>query len=291
MRTLRLGTVLIAALLAVSPSFAEETEGTVTQKKKKSRMWFPPSDFYPRYIADPLRSQNALTLQWLPHTELYDTTAARFGLRLGGEFGIYRWHPEGQPNLGWQLSFEGGFAGQFDIGYSWDNTGWDGFYGLLLAWKPKENLGFRVGSRHDSSHIGDEYSERTGIQRNHYTREEGVLGVAWEIMPRWVLYSELGYGNGYAGSVTATVQGGTQYIGEQTYWKDRASFFCAFNARTYEESDWRTRITVQVGFLVPVGNRSANHRVAIEAGLGRSVLGQFAHLDENWVGIGWFYDF
>ncbi len=283
-------TLLLLTALA-QPAVAADDETTEDNQTKKTSRWFPANDFYPRYYADPLRPQNALTLQWLAHTEIPDTTASRFGLRLGGAFGIYRWHKEATPNLGWQLSFEGGFAGQFDIGYSWDSVGWDGFYGLILAWKPKENLGFRFGSQHDSSHIGDEYSERTGQKRIHYTREEAVAGVSWEIMPRWVLYGELGYGNGYAGSLTATVQGGTQYISEQTYWKNRSSFFVAFNARSYEESDWRTRVTVQTGFLVPVGTRSSVYRVAIEAGLGRSVLGQFAHLDENWVAIGWYYDF
>ena len=285
----------IAVLLALiafghQARAADETESENVETKRASR-WFPANDFYPRYYADPLRPQNAITIQWLAHTEIPDTTSARFGLRLGGGFGIYRWHKEETPHLGWQLTFEGGFAGQFDIGYSWDNVGWDGFYGLILAWKPKENLGFRFGTQHDSSHIGDEYSELTGQKRIHYTREEAIAGVSWEIMPRWILYSDLGYGNGYAGSLTATVQGGTQYISEQTYWKNRSSFFVAFNARTYEESDWRTRVTVQTGFLVPVGPRSSVFRVAIEAGLGRSILGQFAQYDENWVGIGWYYDF
>ncbi len=45
----------------------EEPEQDPTQKR--TGIWFPPNDFYPRYVADPLRPQNALTIQWLPHTE------------------------------------------------------------------------------------------------------------------------------------------------------------------------------------------------------------------------------
>jgi hypothetical protein len=280
-----------AALLLVPPAFGDDESTDNEALRKKRGIWFPPNDFYPRYIADPLRPQNALTIQWLPHTEVFDTTATRFGLRTGGTLGIYRWHPEGEPNRGWQLNFEGGMSAQFDIGYSFDNTGWDGFYGLTLAWKPTDRLGFRIGSQHDSSHIGDEYSDRTGIQRVKYTREDAILGVSWDLMPRWVLYSELGYGNGYSGTVTATIQVGTQYNSELKYWKNRAAFFVAFNSRSYEESDWRTRVTIQTGYMIPVGNRNSVHRLAIEAGLGRSVMGQFAHLDESWVAIGWFYDF
>jgi len=291
----RLHRILSAAacvtLISLSPATAQEEKPEEDPLHKETGFWFPPNDFYPRYVADPLRPQNALTIQWLPHTEVPDTNAARFGLRTGGALGIYRWHPKGDPNRGWQLTFEGGMSAQFDIGYSFDNTGWDGFYGLTLAWKPTDRLGFRIGSKHDSSHIGDEYSVRTGIQRIHYTREDAILGVSWEMMPRWVLYSELGYGNGYAGSVTATIQVGTQYNTERTYWKNRASYFVAFDSISYEESDWRTRVTIQTGYMIPVGNRSSVHRIAIEAGLGRSVMGQFAKYDESWVAIGWFYDF
>ena len=283
--------VACTTLFSFPPATAEDEKPEQDPTHKRTGTWFPPNDFYPRYFADPLRPQNALTIQWLPHTELFDTTAGRFGLRTGGTFGIYRWHPESDPSRGWQLSFEGGISAQFDMGYSWDSTGWDGFYGLTLAWKPTDKLGFRIGSQHDSSHIGDEYSDRTGIQRVKYTREDAILGVSWEIMPRWVLYSELGYGNGYSGSVTATIQVGTQYNTVRKYWKNRASYFVAFNSRSYEESDWRTRLTIQTGYMIPVGNRSSVHRIAIEAGLGRSVMGQFAHLDESWVAIGWFYDF
>ena len=177
--------LLISSLLSVPTAIAAEEDLTDTpEKKKKVRVWFPPSNLYPRYIADSIRPQNALTLQWLADTEIPETGSGRFGLRLGGSLGITRSHPEGRPDVGLQLSFEGGFAGQFDMNYSWDNTGWDGFYGLYLSWMLTPDFGFRVGSQHNSSHIGDEYSERTGRKRIHYTREEGILGVTWRFTPR-----------------------------------------------------------------------------------------------------------
>jgi hypothetical protein len=230
-------------------------------------------------------------VQWLADTELIDTTNQRFGLRLGGNFGIYRWHPEGNPDVGWQLDFNGGFSGQFDIGYSWDNTGWDGFYGLVLTWRPSPELGFRIGSRHDSSHIGDEYMERIGQPRVKYTREEGILGVSWSFRPRWDLYGELGYGNGISGTVTARIQTGLQYISPRKHWKGRASWFTALDIQTYEETDWSTRLTAQIGYLIPIGDRSMQYRFAVEFGTGRSVMGQFHWDEETWLGVGWFVDF
>ena len=260
-------------------------------KKKKVGVWFPANDFYPAYIADPLRPQNALTLQWLSDTEIPEVGAHRFGLRLGGSFGIRRWHPEGEPDKGWQLNFEGGFAGQFDMDSSWENTGWDGFYGVYMNRMITPELGFRFGTQHDSSHIGDEYSERTGTERIHYTREEALIGVAWDVEPKTVLYSELGWGNGLRGGMTFRLQAGAQFISDQKYWKGRASHFAAIDFRTYEETDWSARLTVQAGYWIPVGDRSSAHRVALEYGTGRSVLGQFLWEKETWFALGWYYDF
>jgi hypothetical protein len=291
-RLIVLATVLCLGLCPAPPALAgDDDAGEVTDKKKKVKLWFPPGNFYPRYIADPLRPQNALTLQWLSNTEIPETGAARFGLRLGGNFGIYRWHPEGEPGKGWQINFEGGFAGQFDLEWSWDNTGWDGFYGLYLDRMLTPELGFRVGSQHNSSHIGDEYSERTGRERIHYTREEALIGVAWTFRPNTTFYSELGWGNGLRGSMTFRLESGLQWVSDRKYWRGRASRFAAIDLRTYEETDWSTRMTVQAGYWIPVGDRSSVHRVAFEYGTGRSVMGQFLWERETYFSFGWYYDF
>jgi len=293
-RSLYIGSavLLLFSFLSVQVAIASDEEQEATaEKKKKVGVWFPSNDFYPGYIADPLRPQNALTMQWLSDTEIPETGARRFGLRLGGSFGIRRWHPEGEPDKGWQLGFEGGFAGQFDLAWSWDNTAWDGYYGLYLSRMITPELGFRVGTQHDSSHIGDEYSERTGQKRIHYTREEGIFGASWRFRPYVTAYAEVGVGNGLAGSVTSRLQLGVQYISEKRFWRGRASHFAAFDIRTFEETDWSTRLTVQAGYWIPVGNRSSVYRVAIEYGTGRSVMGQFLWEKETWFAIGWYYDF
>jgi len=293
-RSLHIGFALLllfSFFLVSVTTAAEKEEDTPDKKKKKVGVWFPAADFYPRYIADPLRPQNALTIQWLSDTEIPETGAQRFGLRLGGSFGIRRWHPEGEPDKGWQLSFEGGFAGQFDITWSWDNTGWDGFYGLYMNRMITPELGFRFGSQHDSSHIGDEYSERTGTERIHYTREEALIGVAWKVQPRTTLYSELGWGNGLRGGMTFRFEAGAQFISDQKYWKGRASHFAAVDFRTYEETNWSARLTVQAGYWIPVGDRGAVNRIAFEYGTGRSVMGQFLWEKETWFALAWYYDF
>ncbi len=269
---------------------ADEGPSGTPGKTKKVGVWFPPADFYPRYVADPIRPQNALTVQWVGDTEVPETGGERFGLRLGGGLGIFRWHPEGKPDIGWQLSFEGGFAGQFDIEHEWDNTGWDGYYGIYLSRMLTPDLGFRIGTQHNSSHLGDEYAERTGRKRIDYTRQEVAGGVAWTFKPKWTLYSELGWGRGISDTKSFRLESGLQYITAQRFWKGRASRYTAIDIRTYEETDWSTRVTAQVGYWIPVGDRSSVHRLAIEFGNGRSVMGQFLWEKETWIGIGWYFD-
>jgi len=284
--------LLLSSLFSAPPAHAADDDPSdIPEKKKTVGEWLPTSDFFPRNIADPIRPQNAITFQWLADTEIPETGSGRFGLRLGGRLGIYRWHPEGEPDIGWQISFEGGFSGQFDTSHSWDNTGWDGFYGLYLSWMLTPEFGFRFGSQHNSSHIGDEYWNRTGRKPIHYTREEGILGVSWRFTPRWRTYGEIGYGNGLSGEPPWRIEGGLEWLSKQRYWKGRASRYAAIDIRTYQEIDWSTRVTSQAGLYIPVGNRSAVHRFAIELGTGRSVMGQFLRENETWLGIGWYYDF
>lgn len=134
----------------------------------------PEAGFNPLYIADPIRSQSALMLIGVPSSDIRETGHARFSLRLGGQLRIVAFHPDGDPDRGWQLDLEGGFFGHFDLGYSLDNIGWDGLFGLLLDYEPRPDLAFRFGTLHDSAHVGDEYAERTGRSRVGYTREEIV---------------------------------------------------------------------------------------------------------------------
>ncbi len=65
---------------------------------------------------------------------------------------------------------------------------------------------------------------------------------------------------------------------------------CHATAATYEETDWSTRFTAQVGYWIPVGTRGSVHRLALEFGTGRSVMGQFLWENETYSSIGWYYD-
>jgi hypothetical protein len=254
--------------------------------------WFPDAEFYPQYTADPLRPQSALKIVAMADSEIPETGSARFALHVGGRFGLVRWHPDGQPDLGWQLDFEGGFFGQFDIGNSLDSIGWDGLFGLYLSWRPQPGLGFRVGTKHDSAHVGDEYAERTGRQRIGFTREELVVGVSVGPAPRWKLYAEGGLGYGLEDfQKPGRVQVGVEVLGARRFWDGRVSWYAAADLQSFQESDWQLRSALQLGLLLPTGRGTGRYRLALELVHGRSVMGEFAFHDETSIGVGWYFDF
>jgi hypothetical protein len=251
----------------------------------------PPADFYPQYVADPLRSQSAVVVAHAPSTEIPDSGNPRVIVRLGGRFGLVRWHPEGEPERGWQIDFEGGFFGHFDADHTLDNIGWDGLFGLTVSYKPTSALGIRLGRLHDSAHLGDEYVERTGRERIGYTREEIVLGVSWAPTQRWRMYAEAGHGDG--GSELQQpwrFQVGAEHHGERRFFADRMGWYAAVDVRCFAERDWQPNTNAQLGLVLPTGRGTSRFRFAVELYSGRAVMGELSMHDETIVGLGWYFD-
>jgi len=288
-----LGLGLTSICLLASFSLAGEPAAS-PDPVPTAQVWefLPEAGFYPLYIADPLRPQSALMLIWVPSSEIPETGHARFSLRLGGQFPIVAFHPDRDPDRGWQLDFEGGFLGHFDLGYSLDNIGWDGLYGLLLDYKPTPDLAFRFGTLHDSAHVGDEYAERTGRSRVDYTREEFVLGVSWQATQSWRTYFEVGsqFG-GEDFQERWRAQTGAEYLGRRLTSRVRASWYAALDLRAYQENDWHPRVTGQVGLMIPTRRGRSRYRAAVEVASGRTVLGEFYRSSETYAGLGWYFDF
>ena len=53
---------------------------------------------------------------------------------------------------------------------------------------------YKVAWQHLSSHVGDEYAERTGRRRIAYTRNELAGGISERLGERWRAYGEIGWG-------------------------------------------------------------------------------------------------
>lgn len=249
---------------------------------------FPSHNLYPVYIADPLRPTFNAQLQRYSKTTITSVGDKRFDLKLGGKLPLYEWQSATRP---WQLVLIAGFHGQFDNTQSQDNIGWDGIYGLHLATRLSDELLLRIGSKHISAHVGDEYIESTGRTRIEYTREELRAGLAWSAIANTTAYAELGHAYDLRNETLQEpwrAQLGAQYASARRFWQEQLNWYVAADISSFEENDWDYNTTLQVG----VTARSGAHRwrLGLEFYDGRSQLGEFFQDNERYWALGLWLD-
>jgi hypothetical protein len=260
------------------------------QSSKSRRYQFPLTRLYPNYIANPQRSTLSAQYMSFDKTEIANTTRRRDDLKMGGMLGVVRVHDTDTPDLGWQFTVEAGFHGQFDPGHSADNIGWDGVYAFMLEMRPSEMLAHQFAVHHVSSHVGDEYAERTGRLRINYTRQEVRYGAAWTFMPHWLAYGELGYGYDLRNEDLQEpwrAEVGGQYENSRMWWND-LGLYVALDLSSYEENDWGINTAIQFGFVISRNER--RWRMGLELYDGRSQIGEFFQDDERYIGFGVWMD-
>jgi hypothetical protein len=254
----------------------------------------PGSDLYPGYMADPLRPTLATQYLHVIGSEIPDTGDSRFLHHLGGRFGLLRLFPDARPDAGFQLDIQAAYIGMFDNDNSQDNIGWDGVYGVLLTWARGPEQALKFGMQHDSSHLGDEYVERTGRSRIDYTREEVVLGISRRLVSNLRVYGEGAYGYVLGNPEFQDpwrLQGGFEIEDGDRLWGGRLGWFAAADLTTYEENDWNVNLSIQVGLIVPGKGAAPVLRFGGAYYNGRSILGEFSQFDEETVSLGLWVDF
>jgi hypothetical protein len=254
---------------------------------------FPPTDLYPRYIADPLEPSLSMQYLFVSDSDIPDTGDSRFLFNLGGRFGLIRFYPGEQADTGFQIDVQAAFIGMFDNDNSQDNIGWDGIYGVLLTWADGRGTAAKFGLRHDSSHRGDEYIERTGLTRINYTREEILLGFSRNLFSDWRIYGEGGYGIDLRNDDFQEpwrLQGGLEYEDNDRLWGGRMGWYAAADLTSYEENDWDLNVSVQAGLVAPIRNQTGRFRFGGAYYNGRSILGEFSQFDEEYFSVGIWVD-
>lgn len=238
-------------LAGILPLVAAETVDNASPQKQKKLTLAPTSHIYTPYLADQRRVTFGFQLLYFTHSEILSTSHKRFSLRIGGRLELFNWRNQAKPQERLQANLEVGYRGQFDASHSWDNTGWDGNYGLLFSYRNSDILAYRFGIYHTSSHIGDEYVERTGRLRINYTREEILAGMQLDLHPRWQTYLEAGYD--YEAEERPLqdhmrAQIGLQYQQSHFSAKERLGWYAGIDLSSYEERDWSINKALQIGF-------------------------------------------
>ncbi|MGD8712606.1 MAG: DUF1207 domain-containing protein [Thiohalophilus sp.] len=250
--------------------------------------WLPDYQIYPVNLADPRRPQFSAKILYVDKNTIKDTGNRIYDLKMGGRLGLYHLAPDKSSRLGWLLSLDVGFHGQFDAERSEDNIGWDGIYSLLLSYRPNQKVAFKLGTYHVSAHIGDEYAERTGRVRINYTREELQAGMNLVLTDNLQWYAEAG--RAYDQRNKAVQKPWRWQTGLQ-YWpgtKPTTGWYAGLDIGATEERDWQVDTTLQWGWLIPAGSRQ--WRVGLEYYDGKVPLGEFFQDDERYISIGLWID-
>ncbi len=274
-------------------SSEEDNKYTFSISKNWRGVFSPGSLLYPPYIANPLRPTIALKLVHFSDSEIPEAGDSRYLFNLGGRYGFFRVHPTENSDRGFQIDLEGAFIGMFDRENSLDNIGWDGVYAALLTWSNGDGLAAKLAIQHDSSHVGDEYAERTGRQRINYTRQEYVLGLSLSGFKYWRVYGEVGFAFDLRNDVLQDqwrVEGGLEFEDPDRFWKGRAGYYAAIDITSYEESDWEADVTVQAGFVMPLPDITRTYRLGFEYRNGRSIIGEFFQNEETYIAAGLWMD-
>ena len=281
--------ITLAIALSSLPGLAlADTDDGATGKSPTLTL-LPVSHIYDPYLADQRRVTFEFQTISVDQSDLPDTGNERFGLRMGGRLELfqYQWPTEpGQVPSRLQANLEVGFRGHFDRAYSLDNIGWDGNYGLLFSYRGHASLAYRFGIYHTSSHIGDEYIERTGRERINYTREEYLAGAQYNFNPHWQIYMEGGYA--YNLDIKPLqqhkrYQTGIQYRQNTSGRSATPSWFIGLDISSYEERDWDRNTSVQAG--LEMNAYPHTWRLSLAYYDGQSVLGEFFQHDERYWGL------
>ena len=248
----------------------------------------PRGILYPDYLADPRRPQISVGALWIVDSDLVDLYEGgndRLENRLGERFPLVRYTPDS--GRAWELTVEGAYFGFFDLKQSIDNVGWDGWYGLGLAWSVAPTWVGQFHYRHLSSQLGDEFIERTGRERVNYTREDITLGLAWEPAPGVALYTEGGV-DLYLGSEQQEalfLQFGAQVRREEPSVFDFFGWQAGLDLQRVDVEDFTPEFTAQAALLVPFEREGQSLRIAVEFHTGRVLIGELSDLEETYLGL------
>lgn len=288
--------IVFVFLFVTQTSAQDDNRADTTFKLGKN--WLleldPDDQPYPDYLADPRRPRMEVGVG-VADSEIPSTSSTRVMLDLGTRYTLLKITPIKEGKNEFALDIEGGLFTQFDPGNGLDNIGWDGRYGVFAVWDWSDKIVARVGYRHISAHLGDEYIEQTGRQRINYTRDDLAFGLGYYLSETILVYAEPSWawsmGNENRQKRWAA-EGGVQYEGPRDMWNDSTAFYLAAHVRTFAETDWDPGLSVQAGVHVKRDQRSSNLRLGVEGYIGRAVLGEFAlDYDEMYLTAGIFFDF
>ena len=252
-----------ARLMEPSPTERSVSpEGTV-------RTLFPRDGFlYDPYLAAPRQSQTGSKLL-LP---LRAGDDPRIENALGLTLPVVRWSGVDDPGSGTEIEIEAAVFARFDISERWDLDAADFRFGFPIVQRTGD-LAWKLHLYHLTSHLGDEFIERTGTQVVPYHLEEAAAGISWDFAEGARVYGEAGVAV-YTSRPTGNgrVQLGAEWAGRRG--SSGLSPYVAVDIQARNEQDWNPGKVLAAGIAY-----GRDVRLGLELFHGRDSQTQF--LDDN----------
>jgi len=269
------------------PDFTSSMASSGQCARCQTHEMMPSRLLYRSYIAAPHESRMSSTL-------LYDTSAndARWDSTLGGRIGLYRRNNPTNMNLdAWQIDVEGAVMVRLNPGEKMDLESSDYRFGLLWTGR-RDNVSFKAGYFHISSHVGDEYQiKNPGFQRINLVRESLIVGTSIEMTPEVRTYIEAAYAVAYHGGAKPfQVQYGAEYV-RQPCRPGSKSPFVAANFQHRQEVDFQAGISLMTGYQWTGPESGRSMRVGLQYFNGPTNQYQFLGRYDNQIGTGIWIDF
>ncbi len=213
-------------------------------------------------------------------------------IALGGRAGIARWGSVGiAPAEGWQLDIEGAAFPRLDPEEQRDLDAVDFRFGVPLTWAVGPFEG-KIAYSHLCSHIGDEYLIRVpGSERRNYVRDSIVLGYGYFPVPDIRLYGELELSFFVRGGADPlAVQFGAEYSPVARTGITGAPF-AATNIHLREELEWSGSFVVQTGWQWRSPENDHRFRAGFQYRSGASSQTTFLGENEQYAGLGLWFDY
>ncbi len=213
-----------------------------------------------------------------------DGSHRRIENTLGLQRSLLRWTREDSPASGTELQFEAAVFARFDLAEHYDMAATDWRFGLPLVFRDGD-LAWKIHLSHLTSHLGDEYMERTGAEAVSYHLEEAALGLSWDAGPGTRVYGEAAAAlYVHEPAKNGRVQAGAEWVGHKGP-SGLAPYF-AVDITARHEQDWTPGATVAVG--VAFGR---SFRFGAEYFHGRDPQTQFLKERVSFIAIGLAFDY
>lgn len=242
---------------------------------------------YRSYAAGPNEPRNASIMS-------YDVSAKswRWDATLGGRVGFLRKdNPESLPVDAWQIDFEGAAMTRMNPQLQMDVESVDYRFGLLWTAK-QQNVSYKLGYFHVSSHVGDEFLLKTTEDaRRNFVRESLVLGTSIQATPEIRWYGEVAYGFSVSGGARPwQFQFGSEYAALVSR-PMRGGPFVAWNVQMREEVNFEAGATIMAAWQWKGTESGRTLRLGLQYFNGPTNQFEFYQQYDHQLGLGIWFDY